>query len=593
MQRASIVKMGMIAVLALLAVGALIPTIFTPKKDSGEQAPAWLASYDKVWSKRLNLGLDLQGGLLLQYKVEVEKAVRDKVDRIDEDLTRRLKDKDPTAKFTTSREGLGTVYVKFEDKSKVALLDEDMLNYFPNMLRSDMPDGQVRLDMDQQYIEQTQDYAIEQAIGTIRERVDALGVAEPDIKKSGKNDIVVQLPGLGDQDFGRAKKLIGTTAQLEFKMVDEAGFSAFFTEVAGGIKTDDPTSTVEFTTENGQPSIKARTKDELKKFFEGKVPEDKQVVYEQVVLYVDKAKEIVDEEKSYWRTSLVFSRTELTGEYITTAQISTDNRTNKPYVSLTFDSTGADLFGKITTENVGKRFAVLLDDELKSDPVINEPIPGGRAQISMGGYKSYNEIFAEAKDLTIVLRHGALPAPIHKEFETSVGPSLGADSIKRGQMSLAVASFLVIGFMLMYYKGGGVIANFALVLNILFIMAGLTAISATLTLPGSAGIILTIGMAVDANVIIFERVREEIRLGKGPKAAIEAGYGKALSAVLDANITTGIAAVVLMQYGSGPIRGFAVTLLIGIIASVFTAVVVTRMIYDFINERYKPATLSI
>jgi preprotein translocase subunit SecD len=593
-------KLALVMAMAIAAIMALVPTVFTPDRTSEEEPPSWLENYNKVWDRKLSLGLDLQGGLLLQYKVEVTKAVRDKVDRIDEDMRKRLVERDSTLVFEgaganaiTRREGLSAIYIKFDDPSQSALLDSDLTSYFPNMIQSDAGNGEIRFDMDPEYIEETQDYAMEQAIGTIRERVDALGVAEPDIKKSGKSDIVVQLPGLGEGDFERAKRLIGTTAQLEFKLVDEGGFSAFFTGLSKDLPPKSETSTLEFDNQGGQPTIKARTKDELKKFFEGKVPEDKQVVFEHIVRYTDDTKEVVDKEKSFWRTSLVFSRTELTGEYITTSQISTDSQTNKPYVSLTFDSTGAELFGKITTENVKKRFAILLDDELKSDPVINEPIPGGRAQINMGGYKSYNEIFQESKDLTIVLRHGALPAPIHKEFETSVGPSLGADSIAAGQRSLIVASFLVIFFMLLYYRSGGLIANLALTLNVIFIMAGLTALNATLTLPGIAGIILTIGMAVDANVIIFERVREEIRMGKGPKAAIDAGYGKALSAVLDANITTGIAGIVLMQYGSGPIRGFAITLLIGIIASVFTAVVVTRLCFDIINDRFKPATLSI
>jgi preprotein translocase subunit SecD len=193
----------------------------------------------------------------------------------------------------------------------------------------------------------------------------------------------------------------------------------------------------------------------------------------------------------------------------------------------------------------------------------------------------------------IVLSNGALPAPITKQFETSVGPSLGEDSISKGRLALMIAGVLVILFMLVYYRAGGLIANVALILNVIFIGAGMATLNATLTLPGIAGIILTIGMAVDANVIIFERIREELRLGKSPKAAVQAGYGKALSAVMDANITTAIAGLVLMQYGAGPIRGFAVTLLVGIIASVFTAVVVTRLFYDYINERIRPARLSI
>lgn len=593
MQRAGLIKIAFIVLIAVLAVGAIIPTLATPK--TGEK-PSWLVSYEKVWNRKLNLGLDLQGGLLLQYKVEVDKAVRDKADRLAEDMVVRLKAKDASLDVKSkvdAEDGSDEIRVvlTFADPSKTSLVDTDFTNYFPNMLpEQGAAEGTVSLLMDPAYIDQTKDYAISQAIDTIRDRIDALGVTEPDIKKSGKSDIVVQLPGLREEEFARTKRLIGTTAQLQFKRVDDAGSAAFFQGLSG--LPPNITSTIE----NGEPTVRAKTKQELKDWFaEGdRTPESKQVVFEEIKKYLDKAKTKPDPANSYWRAHLVFSKTELTGEYLQDATVTTDPRTNKPEVSLTFDSRGAELFGKLTTENVGKRFAILLDDTLKSNPVINEPIPGGRARITLGGYKGINELFAEATDLVTVLRHGALPAPIHKEFETSVGASLGDDSIRKGQIALGVAGILVICFMLIYYRGGGIIANVALTLNILFIMAGLTALNATLTLPGIAGIILTIGMAVDANVIIFERIREEIRLGKGPRAAVEAGYAKALSAVLDANITTGIAALVLMEKGgSGPIKGFAVTLLIGIVASVFTAVIVTRVLYDFINERFRPERLSI
>ena len=594
MQKVGLIKIGFVVLLAALSIGAIIPTLATPK--TGDK-PGWLLSYETVWDRKLNLGLDLQGGLLLQYKVEVEKAVRDKADRLAEDMTARLQTKDPTVAVESrveESEGGAEIRIvlKFTDPTKTAMVDADFQNFFPNLLvETDTDPGAVTFLMDPAYIEQTKEYAISQAIDTIRERIDALGVTEPDIKKSGQSDIVVQLPGLREEEFARTKRLIGTTAQLQFKKVDDAGAAAYFQGLSG--LPPNITATVD----NGEPTVRAASKQELKDWFyaePGRVPDKKQVVYEEIKKYLDKAKTQPDTENSYWRAHLVFNKTELTGEYLQDATVSTDPRTNKPEVSLTFDTRGAEIFGKLTTENVGKRFAILLDDTLKSNPVINEPIPGGRARITMGGYKGINELFAEATDLVTVLRHGALPAPIHKEFETSVGASLGDDSIRAGELALGVAGILVIVFMLIYYKGGGVVANIALTLNILFIMAGLTALNATLTLPGIAGIILTIGMAVDANVIIFERIKEEIRLGKGPRAAVEAGYAKALSAVLDANITTGIAALVLMEKGgSGPIKGFAVTLLLGIIASVFTAVIVTRIIYDLINERFRPERLSI
>jgi preprotein translocase subunit SecD len=222
----------------------------------------------------------------------------------------------------------------------------------------------------------------------------------------------------------------------------------------------------------------------------------------------------------------------------------------------------------------------MLDTTIKSAPVFNEAIPGGRAQITMGGMQSYNEILADAEDLVIVLRHGALPAPIEKQFETVVGPSLGQDSIDSSILAFGVGMLLVVLFMLGYYKFSGIYSVIALTMNMLFIVAALAAIGATLTLPGIAGIILTIGMAVDANVIIYERIREELGLGRTAKEAVNAGFEKAFSAVMDANVTTGIAGLVLLQYGTGPIRGFAVTLLIGIISTIFTAVFFTRLMFD-------------
>jgi preprotein translocase subunit SecD len=618
MEKAGLIKIGFVVALTVLSIGAIIPTLAAPgtcsvESDCGSglrclipagesqgvcEMPDWLKSYEKVWDRKLSLGLDLQGGLLLQYRVEVDKAVRDKADRLADDMLARLEAKDPSAKVTVEvdapDEGSDEIriIVTFEDPTKLALIDDDFRGFFQNMLpEQGAGSGRASFLMDPAYIEQTEEYAISQAIDTIRDRIDALGVTEPDIKKSGKSDIVIQLPGLREEEFARTKRLIGTTAQLQFKRVDDVGANSYFQ----GLKNL-PEGITAFN-DGGESTVRAKTKKTLKDWFKAdpeRVPKKKQVVYEEITRYLHKAKPEVDPENSYWRAHLVFSKTELTGEFLQDATVSTNPQTNRPEVSLTFDSRGAEVFGKLTTENVGKRFAILLDDTLKSNPVINEPIPGGRARITLGGYKGIQELFADATDLVTVLRNGALPAPIEKKFETSVGASLGEDSIRRGKVALSVAGAFVVLFMLIYYRGGGVIANIALGLNVLFIMAALTTLNATLTLPGIAGIILTIGMAVDANVIIFERIREEIRLGKGPKAAVEAGYAKALSAVLDANITTAIAALVLMEKGgAGPIRGFAVTLLIGIIVSVFTAVIVTRICYDFINERFRPERLSI
>ncbi len=289
---------------------------------------------------------------------------------------------------------------------------------------------------------------------------------------------------------------------------------------------------------------------------------------------------------------LLETDSDLTGEYITDAIVGRDEQFNRPVVSLTFDAQGGRMFGRLTTENVNRQMAIVLDGVVSSAPNINEPILGGRAQISMGG-GSFNEMAAEAQGLAIVLRNGALPAPIERQFETQVGPSLGADSVRSGSFSLALSFLLVAVFMVVYYKLSGVFSIIALVCNVLFLSAALALFGATLTLPGIAGLTLTVGMAVDANVIIYERIKEELALGKTVSAALSAGYEKAMSAVLDANITTAIAGLVLMEFGSGPIRGFAITLLIGIVSSLITAIYVTRLGFGFLVDGMNVRRLSI
>ena len=299
----------------------------------------------------------------------------------------------------------------------------------------------------------------------------------------------------------------------------------------------------------------------------------------------------IDEDPETQRQSktpfLLKKRTLLTGAYLTDARVQIDSQYNTPYVSLDFDKKGARIFERITGDNVNKRLAIVLDQNVASAPVIQEKIAGGQARIT-GNFS-----MEEARDLAIVLRAGALPAPVDILEERTVGPSLGADSIRAGLISMCIGGILVVLFMILYYKGSGIIADFALALNIVLIAGGLASFQATLTLPGIAGIILTIGMAVDANVIIFERIREELALGRTPRAAVDAGYERATLTILDANITTLIAAVVLGQFGTGAVRGFAVTLSLGVIASMFTALVMSRMIFDYILKTRKVKTVSI
>ncbi len=571
-----------VVLIALLAgVFGLLPTLLDgadgelDRESNNFEGPAveWLMETGKP----LTLGLDLQGGLLLQYKVLVDKAVQDKLERTARDVGTRLEDRGDNVDVEVDHpQGEFYIDVQFADPANTELIDEDFMSFFTSMEANQLGGGQMRLLMTDDYVEETKGFAVQQAIETIRQRIDALGVSEPSITRSGESDIVVQLPGLKEDDVDRAKDLIGQTAQLEFKMVDDDGTNRFFEQFVGQLPEGYNVRRID----GGYLSVTHNSKQKLKEFLEAKVDENHEIGYQHHPIYENREEEIIDEERSYWKSYYVFDETKLTGDYIQDARVSVDQQFNRPYVALTFDSKGAELFGELSSNNVGKRMAIMLDDNVQSAPVFNEAIMGGRAQITLGSMQSFAELQQDAQDLVIVLRHGALPAPIEMQFETVVGPTLGAESIDSSTDALLVGSILVILFMLIYYRGSGFFSVVALMFNLLLIMAGLASLGATLTLPGIAGIILTVGMAVDANVIIYERIREEVRAGRTPFDAVAEGFDKALSAVLDANITTAIAALVLMQYGTGPIKGFAITLLIGIVSTIFTAVFVTRLLFD-------------
>lgn len=379
----------------------------------------------------------------------------------------------------------------------------------------------------------------DRALEVIRNRIDALGVAEPLIQKAGEDRILIQLPGVKDPE--RAIEIIGRTALLEFKLVnDDQGL--------------------------------------LDKALSGEVPDGYEVAY-----LVQKDERGISREGS---PLLLEKKVELTGSGLKDAYVGIDNN-GLPEVRLEFNRKGAGRFAKITGANIEKRLAIVLDGKVFSAPVIRDRIPGGKAQIS-GRFT-----MQEAKDLAIVLRAGALPAKLSIIQKRIVGPSLGRESIKKGTTSAILGAILVVLFMVIYYAASGMIANFALFINILIILAVLAFFKATLTLPGIAGIALTIGMAVDANVLIFERIREELKIRKMIRSSIDAGYEKALVTIVDSNLTTVIAGFVLFLFGTGPIKGFGLTLTIGILANIFTAVFVTKLIFDLICSRYKMKRMSI
>ena len=491
--------------------------------------------------KQINLGLDLQGGMHLILEVDTQKAVESNVERISQEIREQLKT-ERIRNVTVDRTGNTKIVIGIRDAETVAKVEELLDKDFRDLKLAKSTENDTSVftmvipEKESQHIEKL---AVDQALETIRNRIDQFGVSEPDIRRQGENRILIQLPGI--KDTQRAKELIGKTALLEFKLVDDTG------------------------------SLDAAVK--------GDVPPGREVLYH------------IEEDPETNRTVktpfLLKKRVLLTGAYLTDARVQIDSQYNTPYVSIEFDKKGARIFERITADNVNQRLAIVLDQKVASAPVIQEKIAGGQARIT-GSFT-----MEEARDLAIILRAGALPAPVKILEERTVGPSLGADSIRMGLLSMCIGGILVIVFMIIYYKGAGVIADFALILNILLIAGGLAGFQATLTLPGIAGIILTIGMAVDANVIIFERIREELSLGRTPRAAVEAGYDRATLTILDANVTTLIAALVLFQFGTGPVKGFAVTLSLGVIASMFTALILSRLIFDYILMNRRVKALSI
>jgi preprotein translocase subunit SecD len=417
-------------------------------------------------------------------------------------------------------------------------------------------------------------------------------------------NIVVELPGASDEQFAQIRSVISRTARLEFKVVDdEATFLRDLTDLPEGIARgqetvsageENPNVQSYYLTASGEDA-RARLQAYIAQLRgNGTVPEGRELLVGEADLGLE-AEDLEEGEtpEEVWRTYTVHTRADVTGDAIDDAAVANDPQDNNPYVALTFNSAGARAFERLTGANVRRRMAIVLDDRVDTAPVIQSRIGGGHAQITLGRNESYNDMLNEASELVVVLRAGALPAPIRPANEQLIGPSLGADAVEQGLVGAGIGVLLVLVFMAVYYRTGGLIADVAVVLNLLFLVSILAAFEATLTLPGIAGIALTIGMAVDANVLINERIREEMRLGKAPSTAVALGYDRAFTSIFDSQLTTFIAGVVLFQYGTGPIRGFAVTLMIGIITSLFTSVFCTKVIFDWLVRGLRVSKLSV
>lgn len=560
-------KIWTILLSVIISVVIILPSVLPEDSPLREYLP----------SKTLNLGLDLKGGIHVVLGVDIEKALSVEVDKFQNDLQTALTDKQipfQTVERSSDPEG---ILVRFRDEPSAdqlrTLLQED---FYQVLTISDWQTPTSALvTLEPTWEEKVAKDSLEQARQIIRNRVDEFGVAEPIIQIQGDDRILVQLPGV--QDPERALQLIGKTALLEFKVVDETldrmaleGLIEKVREKAN-FKNNFTAADLARLNEALKPELPAGTIVSFEKETDRRSREVTLVPY------------------------LLRVETVLTGQALEDARVVTNPTTQQPEASLRFNKKGAQAFESITAKNVGKLLAIVLDGVVMSAPVIREKIPaaGAGATISLGADGTRMEKMNEARDLALVLRSGALPAPVEVLENRTVGASLGEDSVEAGKMAAMIALGLVVIFMLIYYRASGIVADFTLLLNLLVVMAIMALFQATLTLPGIAGIVLTVGMAVDANVIILERIREELKKGKKVRAAIESGYESAKVAIFDANLTTIIAGVVLFNFGIGPIRGFAVTLLIGVFSSFVTSVWFSRWIYEWVLDRYSLKRLSI
>lgn len=608
-----------------VVVAALVAAWFSlwPTLDQA----GWLGAPQFVkdlFPGRISPGLDIRGGLRLMYEVEVDEYIRDRRDRYSEQMVRELgvrlsvieEDEIDSAtrdqlasiqeKVTVQRVGRRNIRLVFQVESDRDRFDTEWLaEKFPDLRMTGVDGLTVNLGMREDRIAELQQTAVDQAKLTIGNRIDTMGLAEATVI-GRDSDLIVEIPGATEEDFLRVKDIIQKTARLEFKVLDEEGTS-FLTSLSNlpeGITIENESapngeqgpnvrstyllSKAPECEEDAQDCQSARNR--LQAYIETlDVPADHQLVLSEV----DAGDYELEAGEEGWRTYYCFRTTDVTGEDVDDAFTSFDPQEgNRPVVSIQFNAAGAAKFEEMTGRNVKRRMAIVLDDVANSAPVIQTRIGGGRAQITLGSGE-YQQIFDEANDLVVVLRAGALPAPLRPANEQLIGPTLGRDSVAKGAQGALIGILLVLVFMAFYYQVAGVVADLMVVMNLLFVLAIMAAFQATLTLPGIAALALTVGMAVDANVLITERIREELRAGKSPRSAVDQGFKRAFWSVFDSQLTTFIAGVVLFQYGTGPIKGFAVMLMIGIVTSLFTGIFCSRVMLDWVVRGLRVKRLRV
>lgn len=637
MERSLRIRTAILAVILLFCASYLAPT-FLPD----DSLPSWF------FKRKIQLGLDLQGGAHFVYSIDLNKAVDDKASEIKRDVEAKLADKKFPATVTNPSVAPGAITVKLPDAAHKAEIESMLSKDYGDIIQSracGKNDGvAICVRISSKFADGIRKSALKQAVATIRNRIDERGVAEPTVIEKD-DSIIVELPGLDDEAIGRVKELIARTAKLEFKIVeDNSQFMKELFKHVGGTTATDPVAIElgikgypdSWTDKGGKEFtdyyLTANDREESVPIADAKkqgcwrkdMPVSNGTVrcnvtgrriierYLDQLAALDPDKFTIDDahqmgyelafppadsegdKRPYWRTYYLDRAVRLTGTAVSNAVVSYDSNTLRPEVAVEFNRYGGRMFGELTGQNVGRKMAIILDDKVASAPIIQGAIKQGRSTITMGGNDAASQE-REAQDLVNVLKTGSLPAPLQEESVAQLGPTLGGDAVDKAKLSFGLGILLVLAIMVGIYRWSGTIAVTGIVINLLMQLTIMCMFGATLTLPGIAALVLTVGMDVDGNILIYERIRDELNLGKSVKGAVDIGFSRAFSTILDGHMTTAAAGWVLLQYGTGPIHGFAVLLLVGIASTLFVNTWVTRLLFDWYISKKKGdlATISI
>ena len=579
-------------------------------------------------NRRITPGLDIQGGLRMMYTVDMDAATEDRRNTRAQQLIRQLGEKMDIVEedeapdeaemaqirarvsAQSSPANLRLIRLVFENPRDLALVDRDLVRSFGDLTEDGRDDDSVTFILTEESLEELRTLAVNQAQETIKNRIAELGIQEGNVRAQDI-DISVEVPGASEQQFDRIREIISQTAQLEFKIVDDANTFAMTlrSELPDGIAlrgsslfAEGPGVCPEGVERPDAPSGQCTAHTRLKSFVEtvvasGRVPGGRMFAIGRAESDEERAPGEGGAEPDAWTTYVLYEQPPngsdpVGGEHLEDARVASDPQTGSPLVTFATNAEGARRMQALTSANLQKRMAIVLDDEVASAPVIQGAI-GAQGQITLGGFRDFNTLQQEAHDLVVVLRAGALPAPIIAQNEQYIGPTLGRDAVEAGALGALIGILLVLVFMGLYYSAAGLVADVMVVLNVFLLFGIMAFFNNDLTLPGIAGIALTVGMAVDANVLLNERMREEVRIGKSPRAVVDQGFKRAFWSIFDSQFTTFIAAVVLYQFGSPEIQGFARTLMIGIVTSLFTGVFCSRVMFDWLVKGLKVSTLKV